>query len=102
MTDKIDPNLPKKQDSAYFLSVIGDKDIPKFYCNGFINGIGHGDVTVVFQRNQNQECVINMSYTIAKTLASKILNSIVELEKATGNAIMTTDEIDKALAKQNP
>lgn len=81
---------------GYFEDALNDPEVPKIYANGFSNGLGTGDVTIVFQLSQKPVAVVNVSFTVAKTLAQKINSMILSLENDTGNTIMTTDEIAKA------
>lgn len=87
-----------KSDETVFLKAISDESIPNIYANGFINALGNGDGTIVFQRNSHPVLVLNMSYTLCKTLAIKLGQMISDIEEGSGNTIMATDEIAKALS----
>ena len=69
-----------------------DPNVPKVYANGFINGVSQGDVVVLLHRNGEYVTMLNLSFTVAKTLAVKLGESIASLEARTGSTIMTTDE----------
>lgn len=69
-----------------------DSSIPKIYANGFITGVTHGDVVILLQRNGQSVTMLNMSFTVAKTLAQKLAESITALEARTKTTIMTTEE----------
>jgi ferredoxin-fold anticodon binding domain-containing protein len=88
------------QKEVDFEKILAMENLPKFYANGFNNGLGIGDVVIAFHRNFQPEVVVNLSYTVAKTLAIKLNDLIVGLEKATGNIIMTTDQIDKSMSEE--
>jgi hypothetical protein len=75
-------------------------ETPKFYANGFANALGMGDIVITFSTNYSPSVVINLSYTVAKTLSEKLAELIQHLEKSTGNTIMTTQEIEKALSEE--
>jgi len=92
---KVIESKEKKDD--LFLEAIKDPNIPKVYANGFMNALGNGDSTLVFQWNGNPVLVLNMSFTLSKTLALKLGNMIGDIEKGSGNTIMITDEIARAL-----
>ncbi len=77
-----------------------NEDIPNIHFNGFLNRIGTGDILIVLERNNKPVAILNASYTVAKTLAQKLGNLIANLEDATGNTIMTTDDIGKKLSKK--
>ncbi len=87
-------NLEKKLDEAF-----KDPEIQKFYANGFVSALGIGDVTILLQNSKNPIAVLNLSYTVAKTLALKLGALISQLEDLTHNTIMTTDDIKKSLLK---
>ena len=72
-------------------------DLPQTYANGFQVVAGQSDVIVILQRNGKDVEVINLSFTVAKTLAQG-LNKIVQLiESKTGMDIKTTHDIAKSL-----
>ena len=78
-------------------------EIPALYFNGFSNVLGAGDVLIVLTRNGAPLAVLNASYTVAKTFAMKLQDIIANLENATGNTIMTVDEVEqKITVKQEP
>lgn len=75
-------------------------DIPHLYVNSFVNAIGSGDVIISLGQNDKAVATVNMSYTLAKTLAEKLGVMLADLERRTGNNIMTTDDINHALGKE--
>ena len=77
----------------FFKEALNNPEVPKIYANGFTSGLGAGDVTLIFQLSQKPIAMLNMSFTLAKTLSQKLSKMILELEHDTGNTIMTTDEI---------
>ena len=80
---------------------IKDPNAPKIYANGFMLGMGTGDTTILFQCNGQPVVVLNVSYTIAKTLAIKLGKMINDLEDKSSNKIMTTDDITNIMGKPN-
>ena len=78
-----------------------DPDVPKIYFNGFMNAMGAGDVTVVLKRGETPVAVINMSYTVAKTLYEKLRDMIGNLETGMDQTIMTTDTITARMSGQD-
>lgn len=86
--------LKKKFDEA-----LNDPQVQRIYANGFINAMGIGDIVILLQNSKKPIAVLNLSYTVAKTLSIKLGASILQLEKSTGNTIMTTEDIDKSLSK---
>ena len=73
--------------------------IPGFYFNGFQNAAGTSDVTSVLQLNGAPVCVLNMSFTTAKTLSVLLGQMVGAIEAATGQEIMTTQRIEAAVKK---
>lgn len=69
------------------------------YFNGFTIGIGNGDIVFALERNGKPVAALNASYTVAKTLAQKLGRIMAQLEEASGNRIMSTDEVGDALSK---
>jgi hypothetical protein len=67
------------------------------YFNGFSVAIAVGDVAIPIYRNGMHFATLNVSYSIAKSLAESLTTLIAQLEKATGNHIMTVDEVHKAV-----
>lgn len=67
------------------------------YFNGYSVAIAVGDVAIPIYRNGNHFATLNASYSVAKSLAQSLTDLISQLEKATGNHIMTADEIAKAV-----
>ena len=78
-----------------------DPDVPKIYFNGFLSAMGAGDVAVALKRGETPVAVLNMSYTVAKTLAEKLRELIGSLETITDHNIMTTDETTAKMSRHN-
>ena len=73
------------------------EDIPKLYVNGFAAFQGNSDMGIVFQLNGKPNLVINMSFTLAKTLSEKINQMVSDFEKKTGIDILSTYDVDKKM-----
>lgn len=71
--------------------------IPKIYCNGFTNAVGNSDVMLVLQQNGKPAGVVNISFTIAKTLSQSLKEIIDSIEEKSNQTIMTTHEVEKFL-----
>jgi hypothetical protein len=67
------------------------------YFNGFSVAVAIGDVLISLNQNGKQPLILNTSYTVAKTLAQALTESISQLEEKTGNHIMTVNEIQEKL-----
>ena len=70
-------------------------EVPKIYANAFISGFGNSDFIVILECNGTPVGVLNMSYTLAKALARDILSSVTEIEKGTGQGILTIEVMDQ-------
>lgn len=92
-------NESNDQVTAVFQGAVERTDIPHLYANGFMSGLGNADIVVLLQRNNVPVAVLNMSYTLAKSLSVKIGELIQGFESKTKHDIMTTTLIDQALSK---
>jgi hypothetical protein len=84
---------------ASLKAAIEDPEIPKLYANSFGVALTNADIIIVFQRfGPRPVAVVNLSYTLAKTLAQRLgaLVSHFETEIAKQN-ILTTERIDEAV-----
>jgi hypothetical protein len=69
------------------------------YMNGFKAGYSTTDIFIVLQHNGMDVGVLNISYTLAKTLSESLQMLIKQLEQKTGQTIMTADTISKAMSR---
>ena len=76
-------------------------EVPKIYANGFSAALSNADVIIVFQRfGPKPVAVMNLWYTLAKTLAQRLGTLVSEFENnIAGQEILTTDRIDKAIGQ---
>lgn len=65
------------------------------YFNGFTTGLTNGDVYVVALIHNEPVAVLDMSYTVAKTLAVSLSQIIAAIEERAGRDIMTTKDIER-------
>ena len=86
-------NVQKALDEA-----VSDDTVVKIYANGFIVACGQGDVIVLLQKNGKHVSILNLSFSVAKTLALSLGKTIKDLENRTEKNIMTTFDIKKALS----
>ena len=82
---------------------VEDPQIPKIYANSFGVGLTNADIFVVFQRfGQRPVAIVNLSYTLAKTLAQRLGTLVAEFETDIAQqTILTTDRIDEAVKKRD-
>lgn len=71
--------------------------VPKIYCNGFTNAVGNSDIMIVMQQNGKPSAMVNVSFSVAKTLSQSLKEIIDTLEKKSKQKIMTTHEVEKFL-----
>lgn len=83
-------------------NAISSGQVPAVYANGFIIFIGQSDVGLILQTNGKEVCVLNMSYTMAKTMVEKLGITVRDFEAKTGNVIMTTDFIQQKMKEHAP
>jgi hypothetical protein len=74
-------------------------EVPVLYVNGFVNSMTSGDVLTVLERNGRPVAVLNMSFTVAKTLSVGLGSTIAQLEEGAGQSMLTTQEVGKALER---
>lgn len=74
-----------------------DADIPNIYFNGFLNSISSGDIISILERNGKPVAVLNMSYTVAKTLALSLGQLISQFESGTDRTMLTTHDVERML-----
>ncbi len=75
------------------------KQLRSIYVNGFGIAIGNADVAVILQNNGKNVLLLNLSYTVAKSLGEKLSGVVGMLEEASGRKVMTSDEILNFLSK---
>jgi hypothetical protein len=96
MVDAPEDDLQKRLRNA-----LESADVPVFYVNGFVNTMTSGDVLTVLERNGRPVAVLNMSFTVAKTLSVGLGNTIAQLEEKAGQSMLTTQEVGKALERED-
>src|SRR5262249_9708619 len=70
-------------------------EVPKIYSNAFSLALSNADIAIVFQRfGERPVAVVNLSYTLAKTLAQRLGGLVQEFESKISQEILTTDRID--------
>lgn len=76
-------------------------DVPHLSANGLAVSLTTGDLMITLEQNSRPVGTLNLSYTVAKTLAVILGNAIADLESMSGHPIMTTHEIEKMVAERN-
>jgi hypothetical protein len=76
-----------------------DASVPQIYFNGFIDTLSTGDVLTVLERNGKPVVVLNMSYTVAKTLAVSLGQLVSQFESGVERNMLTTHDVESAFAR---
>ncbi len=87
------PPAPVDPVSAAF----SDPNIRKIYANSFAGGVSTADVFVILFSSNTPQAVVQLSYTVAKTMGQELMRIVGELEKQTGQTILTIPEIQAKL-----
>jgi hypothetical protein len=94
-----DEKPSKEQDHQERLARGMDADVPQIYFNAFVSTMSSGDVLTILERNGKPVVVLNMSYTVAKTLAISLGQIISQFESAVERNMLTTHEVQTALER---
>lgn len=76
-----------------------DAGVPQIYFNGFVSTMSTGDVLTILERNGKPVVVLNMSYTVAKTLAISLGQIISQFESGVDRNMLTVHDVEKALGR---
>lgn len=68
---------------------------PLLYANGFVNGLGLTDAYLVLQANGRSVATVNMSISVAKTLAQSLTAMVDSYERETGQTVRTLGELQE-------
>jgi hypothetical protein len=96
-----DTPKPREEGQQALDAALDNPDIPKLYANAFAVGLTNADMFIIFQKfGQRPAAVVNLSYTLAKTLAQRLGALVAEFEaKVAEQSILTTDRIDEAMKR---
>lgn len=75
--------------------------VPKLYVNGFVQGVGFGDVYLVLQTNGQSSAVVNMTYATLKTLSESLTALVGEIEKQMGEPLQTLEEVQAIMTRRS-
>jgi hypothetical protein len=90
--------MPDKPDPV--TEAIESEEVIKIYANGFANFFTNSDIGLIFSRNNKPIALLNISLTLAKTLAEKLGQMIHDFEKNTDGKILTTSDIEENFLKK--
>jgi hypothetical protein len=94
-------SMAKRTPVHMMQKALDDPEIPKLYANTFECALGTGDVALLLRNAHKTVGVVSLSYTVAKTLSLRLQELITFLETKSGNKIMTSGDIEKALRPKN-
>ncbi|MBF0458673.1 MAG: hypothetical protein HQK99_12360 [Nitrospirae bacterium] len=97
MMSETENTLGKDDATDIYKKASESGDIPKIYFNNPVGFVNAGDISILLLMNNSPVAVMNMSFTVAKTLAAHLGSIIAKVEEKTGNKVMTIDDIGKAL-----
>lgn len=86
------PTKPKDA-IARQIEAAASEDVPHLYFNGLSTSLGAGDVVCALFNQGGTVGTLNMSFTMAKTMANQLNAAIKALEEKTGHEIMTIEFI---------
>lgn len=81
------------------IETFGVPELGDVYFNEFGIGIAKNDVVIMLQRNGKPQALLNASYITAKAFARALEEAIIGFEKKTNHTILTSDEVEKAMNK---
>lgn len=100
MTNKNRATRGKAPDAEQRFQRALDAGVPQIYVNGFMNGLGTGDVHSVLERNGQPVAVLNMSFTVAKTFAQALAIVVSEVETRAGREMLTTHDVERIFLEE--
>jgi hypothetical protein len=99
------PSAKTKQKTKARRADVGDRflagvstDVPKIYFNASMNALSTSDVTCVLERNGSAVCVLNMSFTTAKSFAGALGQLVSNLETQARREIMTVNDVERFIS----
>ncbi len=95
--DQMKLQIISKEDLGEKMKRVLEADLPVMYANAFIVFLGQADIGLVLQTNGKETCILNMSYSTAKTLVEQLGNTLRNFEEKTGNPIMSSTFIQKKM-----
>lgn len=84
--------------AARKLDAAVESGVPLLYFNAVTIAASNSDVVVLLERNGKPVSIINMSFTMAKTLSLRLGQIIADIESRSGRPIMATSDIDEMYA----
>lgn len=80
---------------------VGNPSVPLIYGNGFTIGVPtSGDLVMVLEANGRPVAVLNLTLSVAKTMAIALAGVVSQAEEKLGSEILTTHELEKILVQK--
>ena len=80
---------------------LSNAQIPELYINGYTIASSASDIVVILLRNGRPVQTLNVSFTLAKTLAIGLNDVVQNIEKKANMDIKTTHDIAKVLEESD-
>ena len=87
--EQLQETMRKKFDEA-----LNNPDVPQIYVNALQSGYNNTDFILLLESNGRPSVILNLSYTLAKTLVQNIGNNIADMETQMGHSIHTMEEME--------
>lgn len=71
----------------------------EIYANGFQIVGTNGDLVLMLQRNGRTVSIVNLSYTLAKSIGEGMNVHVKEMERQSGKEFFTVEELAKTMAE---
>ena len=78
---------------------LDNKDVSQIAANTFTSAYGNSDVMVLLELNGAPVVVLNLPFTLAKSLGENLSNTIAIIEQGLGHVIPTMDEMEQFRAR---
>lgn len=88
-------------ENTQILNTLSNEQVPELYANGYNISSSASDIVLVLLRNGRTVQTINISFTLAKTLAIGLNDVVQHIEKKANMDIKTTHDIAKSLEESN-
>lgn len=81
---------------------LDNKEVPQIAANTFTSAYGNTDVMVLLELNGTPVVILNLPFTLAKSLGQNLSNTITTIEEGLSRVIPTVDEMEQFRARISP
>lgn len=89
------PDTPDHVQAQVRIKAALDAGVPQIYFNGFANALSTGDITTVLERNGQPVAILNMSFTVAKSMSVSLGGVVSALENISERDMLTTFDLER-------